>query len=671
MSQSVGTVYEFGAFRLDPVERVLMRDDSPVPLTPKLFDTLTVLIRNSGHTVTKDELMTLVWPNTFVDEGTLTRTVSRLRRALGEETNGHRYIETVPRFGYRFLAEVRESAADGGTVWEGIGVRAALASQRITKQQTADLEDLGTGVPDWDPAEPPGMGTVRPGEADAAPESVFIDTESPASPLIQGKQTTARRARARLFAARRAVGALLLLAGSVAAIAFAVRSHSNLKRTAPEVKTLAVLPFKQLGPSGADEYLGLGLADALITRLGNLREIKVRPTSAVQNLAGDDRDPASVGRALGVDAVLDGRVQKIGDAVRVTVQLVSSKDGSPIWAEKFDEGFNSVFAAQDAVARRVISRLAPVLTPKERESQARHSTDSPEAYEAYLKGRYFWNKRTTEGFRKSIDYFQQAIQKDPNFALAYAGLADAYSMDAMPKAEPALRKALELDDSLGEAHASLGFYRTFWQCDWSGAEEEFKQAIEMSPNYSSAYQWYALSLAAQGRFEEAKAEMALALELEPLSPNMNTDMAQIYYYARQYDEAMAACQKVLDIDPDFSLAHNLLLSLYVQKGMHPEAVQEFLKQEERNGFATDSWWAAYQASGWRGFLQSVLRSKTFAHDPIFRSQLGDKKALLDDLEALFDDQYLWIKFIKVEPAYDQIRDEPRFQKMLRRIRLGT
>jgi tetratricopeptide (TPR) repeat protein len=370
-----------------------------------------------------------------------------------------------------------------------------------------------------------------------------------------------------------------------------------------------------------------------------------------------------------VDAVLDGRVQRSEGTVRVTVQLVNSKDGSPIWAEKFDEAYTNVFAAQDAVASRVTLRLAPVLTAQERDRQARRYTDSPEAYEDYLKGRYFWNKRTTESFRKSIDYFHQAIQKDPAFALAYVGLADACAMDAIPGAEPALRKALELDDTLGEAHASFGFYRSFWQMDWAGAEHEFRQAIELSPNYPSAHQWYALCLAAQGRLDQAKAEMAQALEIDPLSPNFNADMGQIYYFARQYDVAIAFCEKALEMDSDFAPAHRYLSRLYIEKEMHAQAVEEFLKAEDPRGL--QPWKVAYEKYGWRGFLQSVVKTFGHANPVLFHAQLGNKRAALDDLEKTYNDGYLGFLFIKVDPLYDELLAEPRFQNLLRRVGLGA
>jgi TolB-like protein len=266
------------------------------------------------------------------------------------------------------------------------------------------------------------------------------------------------------------------------------------------VNSIAVLPFKPLGTEGSDEVLGLGMADALITKLSNLRKIVVRPTSAVLKYTGPGHDPLAVGRELSVDSVLDGKIQKLGDRVRVTVQLVRVRDGLPLWAEKFDEQFTSIFAVEDSISEQVTKALVLKLTGEEKKQLSKHYTESPEAYQLYLKGRYFWNKRAAEDLEKSIKFFEQAIGKDPNYALAYAGLADAYSVlantplpqrDAMSKAKAAAMKALELDDTLAEAHTSLALVKMSYDWDWPGAEREFKRALELNPNYATAHHWYA------------------------------------------------------------------------------------------------------------------------------------------------------------------------------------
>jgi tetratricopeptide (TPR) repeat protein len=308
----------------------------------------------------------------------------------------------------------------------------------------------------------------------------------------------------------------------------------------------------------------------------------------------------------------------------------------------------------------------------------RRTTENPEAYQAYLEGRFFWNKRTTEGFRKSIEYFQRAVEKDPKFALAYAGLADAYLMDDAVKAESALRKALELDNTLGEAHASLGFDRMFWNWDWGEAEREFKLAITTTPNYATAHQWYGIYLAARGRLGEAKSEMKQALELDPLSPIINTDVGQVYYFSREYDQAVAACRKALEIDPDFIIAHQYLYHVYTQLGMYSEAVEEFLKYATtRSPAAVASLRHAYALSGWRGFLQNQLdyweESKAGPLDrtekAVIYGKLGHKPQAIEQLERAYDERNFFLVFLKVEPRYDDLSADSRFQDLLQRVGL--
>src|SRR5215471_5184821 len=647
-SKSVSQIYEFGPFRLDAATSQLFSNGQPVPLEPKVFQTLLILVRNWGRLVDRDELMGEIWPDSFVEDTNLARNISILRKILRKAEDGSRYIETIPKRGYRFVGNVR-------------------------KPEFSDSDNAGGPIPPQGEPKTGSKDNLRNWKLRAATptQSEHQGPKTPSRGLLVLRDSLVATQDRLNKHSKLALGfvAIALTAVGVGATLYLRQKVARPANALGSIRSIAVLPFKQLGGEEPDQYLGLGLADALITRLGNLRQIKVRPTAAVQRLASDEADPGAIGRTLGVDAVLDGLVQRQGDTVRVTVQLVSAKDGSPIWAEKFDEPFNSIFAAQDAVAMRVAHKLVPVLAPGEPETRPRRDTASTEAYEAYLKGRLFWNKRTTESFRKSIDYFKQAIQKDPSFALAYVGLADAYSMNFVPEAEPTLRKALELDDTLGEAHASLGFYKTFWQWDWPGAEQEFKQAIELSPNYPPAHQWYASLLAELGRVDQAKQEMVLALEIDPLSPNLNADMGQMCYFARQYDEAISFCRRALEVDPEFVPAHQYLSCVYMKKGAHAEAVQEYLKAHDPNGL--EPWKSAYDRSGWSGFLQSLINTNHVSTSANIHLQAGNKKAALDDLERCDAGGWLTFSFIKVEPLYDDIRAEQRFQNLLKRIGLGS
>lgn len=641
MSRQAKHFYEFGPFRVDERERRLLRDGEAIPLPPKVFETLLALVRNSGHLLTKDELLQTVWPGTFVEENNLTQYVSALRKTLGDDGNGG-YIETVPRVGYRFAPGVRE-------VWDeanGLVVENRARYHLVIKEEEhEEIEDE---------------------EQTVGARSTPIALPAPR-----------RRTRAKQIAL--AASILIVLSAAVLLLIRTRKPEPGAETVKPPAfKSIAVLPFKLIGAGGeSEEHLGLGLADLLITKLGHIRQINVRPTSAVQKYTSDERDLEAIGRELKVDAVLDGRIQKAGERLRVTVQLVSVRDGTPLWTESLEEEFTNIFTAQDAIAARVIRGLAPVLTEQEREQLAKRYTNNPEAYEAYLKGRYFWNKRTVEGIRKSTTYFQQAIDKDPNFALAHAGLADVYLISEALKFEPAIRKALELDDKLGEAHASLGFDRMFWHWDWEGAEREFKLALELNPNYPTAHQWYAIYLALRGRFDEAKAEMRQALELDPLSPNMNADMGQLYYFAREYDQAIAQCRKALEIDPDSMFAHQYLYYVYAQKGAYADAVEEYLKfikaEELRGPTTAASLREAYAASGWRGFLQTILKSSAPRDSPTLMAMtyamLADKEQAFKQLERAYDTRDFYLGFIKVEPTLDGLSADPRFADLLRRMKL--
>lgn len=638
MSEQLNHSYEFGVFRLVPAERQLLRDGQPVTLPPKAFDTLVILVQHNGHVVKKDDLLKTVWPDAFVEENNLNQYVSLLRKTLGAGNNGDRYIETVRRYGYRFTADVREAGNEASRLL----IQKHTRTQVVVKEE--QYEEQKRTVSE---------------QASVATRTGFLG---------------GRIARFGMLALA------LSLAGGVLA-AFLFRPRSEVRHTLPtsNIHSLAVLPFKSLGGQDDDAYLGLGMADALITKIGQIKEVSVRSTSSMQRYAGDARDAATIGRELKVDAVLDGRIQKSGPKIRLTVQLVGVRDGASLWAEKFDQEFDNIFAAQDAIAARVVRGLRPVLTAPEQEKLTKRYTDSQEAYEAYLRGRYLWTKRTTESSRQSIGYFKQAIEKDPNFALAYVGLADTYLIHDVTKAHPTLRKALDLDDTLGETHASLGFLATFWAWDWGAAEPEFKSAIELSPNYATAHQWYALYLAARGRLDEAKTEMRQAIELDPLSPNMNADLGQIYYFAHEYDAAIAQCQKALELDPNFLFAHSYLSHVYAQKGMHLESVKESLECDQEVGRTPReiaSLREAYLHSGWRGFLRALLEREKIqrmghAEKASTYALLGDQENAIKELERAYDNKEFFLTFVQVEPEYDDLRSDPRFQDLLRRMRLRS
>lgn len=448
-----------------------------------------------------------------------------------------------------------------------------------------------------------------------------------------------------------------------------------------------MLPFTQLGEGEKDELIGFGMADVLITKIGGLNRIEMRPTSAVFKYIGAEPDIVAVGRELKVDAVLEGNIQRISARIRVTARLVRARDGKLVWAEIFDGNPKEPFELQD----RMSERLAAVLFMNPADDQKRLltklDTDNPQAYQAYTKGRYFWNKRTMDGLRKSVEYFEEAIGKDPNYARAFAGLADGYSLlvnytqispkEGFPKAKEAATNALRIDDTLAEAHASLAKIHHLYDWDWGASEREFKRAIELQPDYATAHQWYGEYLISMGRLDEAKAEMKRALEFDPVSLAINVAQGFPYYYNREYAEAIAAYKKALELDPNLDHAHTRLYDVYVQKRMYDEAIAEYVASY--NGIPHVQEWlkATYAASGMRGILESSVAA---SEEQIGRccsryiagiyAQLGDKGNALTWLEKAYQERALLMVYLKVDPVWDGLRSDPRFTDLLRRLRFS-
>ena len=433
MSALTSETYEFDQFRIDAKHRFLMRDGEVLQLKPKVFDTLMVLIESAGRIVTKDELMQAVWGSTIVEENNLTHNISVLRKVLGENRGDHRYVLTIPGRGYRFVADVKSLNGESTDL-----VMAKFTRSKILIEDETQIDDT----------------------ADRRSEAVTANW--------------------RPVRTRMSTGLIVLATVVISCLAYVYLPNLN-KRNEPAgisaVRTLAVLPFKAIGAGGDDEYLQVGIVDALITRLSHVRRIAVKPTGAVRKYTAADQDPVTAGRELGVDAVLNGSVQKAGDRIRVVVQLVNVRDGSALWGETFDEKLADIFTVQDRISEHVSAALTLTLSKAEKDRLTRRETSSPEAYQLYLKGRYYWNKRTQETAKKAIEYFQQSIDLDPNYALAHAGLADSYIIlgvysglppqEAFTKAKAMAQKALQLDESLAEAHTALAYVKFRYEWDWS------------------------------------------------------------------------------------------------------------------------------------------------------------------------------------------------------------
>ncbi len=457
------------------------------------------------------------------------------------------------------------------------------------------------------------------------------------------------------------------------------------------VKSLAVLPFKVGGASGEDAYMGVGLADALTARLGQLRQISVRPTSAVRRYLTSTQNAREVGREMGVHYVVDGRIERGGDRVAVSFQLTDVNDGSVLWAEKYDEKFTDITTVQSLISERVTRAMTLELTNDEQRMLAKRYTENSEAYQLYLAGRYHWGKRTAEALKQAIYLFEQAIQKDKDYALAYAGLADCYALlswyvappppDAFPKAEQAAKRAIELDEGLAEAHASLAFVKLYYGRDWTGAEREFRRAVELNPSYATAHHWFAFNLAAMGRHDEALAEIRVAQELDPRSLIINTAVANILYYARHYDEAIEQCQRTLEMDPGFVPAYMVLRGAYVSAGMIKEAGDVFQKEESYAGNDPGKLARLAHLQAAAGLRDEALKTldelrKVRRRQPLFAYEIAAAYSLLKETDEAFAwlaraeaERSIGFAFVKVDPDLDNIRPDPRFNALLERIGL--
>jgi len=483
--------------------------------------------------------------------------------------------------------------------------------------------------------------------------------------------------------------AVLLAVVLVGLLVYALRPRQPIPPSA--IRSVAVLPFKPMSQEASDEYLAQGIADSLITSLSNVRGIMVRPTSAVLKYAGSERDPVAAGRELGVDALLDGSIQKIGDRIRVTVQLLRTSDGTPIWAYKCDDRCTNVFEVQDSISEKTVGALVLKLTNEERKLIAKRPTQNQEAYEAYVKGRYFWNKRTPDDLNKAADFFQQALDIDPTYALAYSGLADTYSYrgyafgrlpprEAIPLAKAAAEEAVKLDDSLAEAHSSMALAR-FLDWDFAGAESEFKRSIELNPRYPSVHHFYAVYLSeVLGRFDDALAEANKGLELDPMSLPINNIVAFLNFNARRWDGAIQQYRKLAEIFPTNNV-HGNLSDCYKQKGMEKEASEERLQELKISG-APESKLQAYRhtyaIAGWKGVRRKSVEESVaeWKRDPWHRSAFdiainyadyGDKEQALLWLGKAYDAHSGMLIWLKTQPQLDSLRSEPRFQDLLRQV----
>jgi TolB-like protein/DNA-binding winged helix-turn-helix (wHTH) protein/Flp pilus assembly protein TadD len=652
-------IYEFGPFRVDALRRVLLREGNPVRLPAKAFEILVVLLEGKGRLIEKDELLRRVWPDAVVEENNLTVNMSALRRALAESPSEHRYVVTVPGRGYQFVADVRHHDAR----------QARESEEESLPNQVA----IGSARSSAKPLLPSGTEPV-PRDGGAS------HTQTPSSREHIGSEFK-----------RHQRGVLLVVAALFATtiiVSYLAYSRYRARGSKAGIASIAVLPFaNQTGDPNA-EYLSDGISESLINSLSQVPGVKVIARSSAFKYKGKEADLQEVANALGVEAILTGRLTQRGENLSISVELVNASDKSQMWGEQYERKMSDLLEIQREIAREITEKLKLKVSGDEN-GPAKHYTESNEAYQLYLKGRFFWNKRTAEALRKSVEYFNQAIDKDPHFALAYAGLADCYVVpanqlpprEAMPKAKAAALRALELDETLAEAHASLGRVLAAYDWDWAGAEKEYKRAIELNPRYAIAHQWYGGYLSVMGRKDEAIAERKLAQELEPLSLIINFELGLAFYYNRDYDQAIEQFKKTLELDQNFPAAHNFLPATYEQKGMYSEAIAEFKKAIALTG---GSEWSipkaglghVYAVSGKKSEARTLLYElkQHPAHEympatsvALIYAGLGEKDQAFAWLDKAFEQRAFQLQWIKLDPRWDSLRSDPRFEVLTGRI----
>ena len=655
MKAENSVIYEFGEFRLDAAKRLLLRADGEiVPLTPKVFETLRYLVRNSEKIIEKDELLAAVWTDTIVEENNLSQNISALRKLFGEKRGEHRFIATVPGQGYKFVAEVSE------VTWTAAQANSVEGADSPRKLENSDAE----------------MPVAEISEIESRKLQPAGTSESKTENQSSGNKKSSR-ARIGVFSV---IGILALLSGW---FYFVKRNTNPLAEGNAAIKTIAVLPFKPLIAQNRDEALEMGMADALISKLGTGEDIVVRPLSSVRRYASLEQDSLAAGHELGTDAVLDGSIQTAEERVRVSARLIRTSDGKQLWAGQFDEKFTHIFAVQDSIADKAAAALKTKL-----EKRPKSYTENLEAYQLYLKGRFHFLKITRPETERAVSYFEQAIKIDANYALAYAGLADAYRglavagelspSEFLPKAKAAAQKAVELDDTLPDAHAVLGFIIFWLDWDWQECERHYKRALELNPNNPDTLIYYANLYSNLGRHSEALAMAKRARELDPLNLRTNALEGQFMIHAGQTDQALERLQKTLELDQNHWLANIFTVSAYIEKGMYREAIE----QARRAGDVYDSTRAnaflgyALAKSGRereaRAELEKLLRlaKETYVSPynmAMIYNGLGDREETLRWLERGYEQRDPRITFLKVEPKWNNLRGEPRFAEIMRQM----
>lgn len=638
MSKGSNEIYEFGPFRLNVSEHLFERVDgnSNGSLPEKAFQTLTVLVRNHGNLVTKDELLKAVWPDTIVEENNLDKAIHAVRHALGEKPGEQRYIETVRKHGYRFIAEVsRPDPTENGR-----------RSRYGNTPQTAEIDHTAFEEPVSKAAQP---------ETENAPahnRTTFIVL----SVLVVG----------------------VLMSGF-----YWIRfpGTSDVKRS------IAVLPFRPINALNNNDGIELGLTETLILKLQRMKGFVVRPLGVVRKYSETDQDPASIGKTESVDFVLVSNYQMADGKIRVTSQLINVSNGQIEGSYQSSNSVSNVFELQDAVAAEIGNGLLAHFRAEETGAETSRGTTNEEAYGLFIQGKSLSDQPNSQARTKAIEYFEAAIAKDPNFAAAYAGLAHALIVnsgrtnrsgpDLIPELEGLVNKAIELDDQLAEAYAVRGRYKFDYERDHPAAEAAFQRAIALDPHSEWGHSGYAEYLAAFGRFDEALSEIKLAFELNPRSCTTQVTYGRIYYLARRYDEAIVQYERVIEVDRTFANAYGQLWITNEMKGDYDKAFEWWLRLMIQNQDPDlEKYRAIYQTSGWQGLWrygwEQRKGQRRHSNDMMYAAardavRLGETELAFEYLSRAIDHRQAQVNWLKYDPFFDTLRSDPRFDELLRRV----
>jgi TolB-like protein/DNA-binding winged helix-turn-helix (wHTH) protein/Flp pilus assembly protein TadD len=640
-----GEFIRFGAFQVDSSSGELRKNGIKIRLPDQSFQILQMLTESPGKVVTREELRNKLWPaDTFVDfDNGLNSAILRLRNALGDSAEHPRYIETLPRRGYRFVAEVTTEAA------------------------TAP----GTGAP---------PDSIEREEIASSVESEGSEAAKPSPlPLLR------RAGRFGVAAVAASIAGILILS------LYLGRQWPFGTNAAVKIQSVAVLPLENLSGDPSQEYFVDGMTDALITDLAQVQALRVTSRTSTMQYKGSKKRLPQIARELNVDAVVEGTVVRSGERVRIDAQLVQANTDRHLWAKSYERDLRDVVALQGEVARAIADEIHVYVSPEERSRLAAATPVNGEAYQAYLKGRFLWNERTEKSVAKGIEFFEQAVAKDPNYAFAYSGLSDSYGLlgfygvlpprEAYERAKAAAVKALDINPSLAEAHVSLGETKFFLDSDWPGAEAEFKKAIELDPKYDTAYRKYSNYLIAMGRTEESIAAAKKALELDPLSITLSTHLGWMLYLAHQTDLAVQQYEKTLEMSPNYARARRDFSLALVEKGRYEDAIREArrgIELSQASPLMLEAVGYAYAKAGKKDEARKVLRDlrelsrnryvSSFNLAVIYAG-LGEKDAAFSFLERAYQEHAGQLIWLDVNPALDSLHSDARFAELVSRVGL--